>query len=293
MKLKKWIKENTTSLKGVKIAITGATGGLGEHVATTLVKLGATLFLLARNEEKTKALIKKISLIYPNANLQYIYCDLTNFESVKSATQELKIYEIDMLFHNSGIYNVPRTITSIGFDNVFQVNFLMPYYMTKELLPTLNKSKFGKVMVTGSVAHNYSKFNKSDIQFLKEKKSSKVYGNSKRMLMFSLYELMKNQNCKLSIAHPGVTLTNMTNHYPKCINWLVKIGIKLLFPSNEKAIRSLIKAVFDETDYHEWIGPSIFNVWGKPKKQKLKTCSEEESNEIFTISENLYSSLTK
>ena len=91
--------------------------------------------------------------------------------------------------------------------------------------------------------------------------------------------------------HPGVTLTNMTNHYPKAINWLVKIGIKLLFPKPQKAILSVLYGIFNPCEYHEWIGPKIFNVWGYPQKQKLKTCSNAESLQIFNNAEKIFNNL--
>ena len=111
--------------------------------------------------------------------------------------------------------------------------------------------------------------------------------------MCSLFELLKNENTTLSIVQPGITLTNITNHYPKAINWLVKIGIKLFFPNTKKASLSLIKGVFDKTEYPYWIGPKIFNIWGKPKKQKLKNIDNKEIKNIFNISEKLYNNLIK
>ena len=60
-------------------------------------------------------------------------------------------------------------------------------------------------------------------------------------------ELCKNEGVKVSVVHPGVTLTDMTNHYPKAINWLVKIGIKCLFPNIQKASLSLIKGIFENS----------------------------------------------
>ena len=133
---------------------------------------------------------------------------------------------------------------------------------------------------------------RKDIDFSTYKKPSKIYGNSKRFLMFALFELFKNKtNASLAIVHPGITLTNMTNHYPKAINWLVKIGIKLFFPHPKKASLSIIKGTNISCDYHEWIGPKLFNVWGYPIKRKLTTCSEKESKEIYKIAEHIFSNL--
>ena len=173
-----------------------------------------------------------------------------------------------------------------GYNNIFNVNFVSVYYMIKKLLPKIKKDQ-SKIIAVGSVAHNYSKIDVNDVDFSTHTKPSKVYGNSKRFLMFSLYELAKNEKFDLSIVHPGITLTNMTNHYPKAINWLVKIGIKLLFPSPQNAVLNLIYGLNNQTPYHMWIGPKLFNIWGKPKIKKLKTCSPSESRQIYLLSEKI------
>lgn len=290
MSINKWLKVNTASLQSKTIAITGSTGGLSKVLINELAKLGANFVFINQNKEKTEKQIKEITTLYPSIKIDFIECDLTNFDAVKTATKQLKLMNIDILYLSAGAYNITRFKTDIGYDNVFQINFVSHYYMVKELLPTLNKNN-GKVVAVGSIAHNYTTFNEDDIDFTKSEKSSHIYGNSKRFLMFSLYELFENQNAKLCVVHPGVTLTNITNHYPKAINWLVKLAMKLIFPSNRKASLSLIKGSFDNTDYHYWIGPKIATVWGYPTKTKLNTCSEEESKKLFEIAENIYKKL--
>jgi len=288
MKIEKWIKQNTHNLNRKTSVITGATGGIGKQLCKYLCDLNCNLILACRNKEKTNKFIEELKIEYPKINIEFLQLNLEDFDSIKTATNTLQNTNFDYLIHNSGVYNVERKTTSIGIDNIFQVNFVAPYYITKELLPNLQKNNT-KVIAVGSLAHNYSKVDKNDIEFKTRNKASKVYGNSKRYLMFSLYELFKNiNNLKLSIAHPGVTLTNMTNHYHWSINWLVKIGIKLFFPSVKKATLHLLKAVFENCSYLEWIGPTIFNVYGKPKKRKLKTCSEKEIQFIFKTAEEYY-----
>ena len=290
MNINKWIKENTFDLTNKTITITGSTGGLLNEVVKILANLNANLILINRNKEKTEKQIQQLKSLYPNITIEFIECDLSNFESVKKATSILKQKAIDILFLGAGVYNVKKFKTETGYNNIFQTNFVSHFYIVKELLPQLN-SVNGKVVAVSSVAYNYSIINESNIDFSLHKKSSKVYGNSKRFLTFSLMELLKNENTTLSIVHPGVTLTEMTNHYPKAINWLVKIGIKLFFPKTEQSALSLVKGVFESTEYHEWIGPKIFNIWGKTKKQKIKKITEEESKNIYIIAEEIYNNI--
>ena len=287
----KCIYENTSDLSNKTIAITGSTGGLGAFLVKTLAGLNANLILINRNKEKTENQIAELSKINPNNKIEFIECDLSDFESVKTATTILKQKQIDILYLAAGVYNIERFKTNLGYDNIFQTNFVSHYYIAKQLLNNI-KTTNGKIVAVSSIAYNYSKIDTNDIDFSTRKKHSKVYGNAKRFLTFSLMELAKKENVNLSIVHPGVTLTEMTNHYHKSINWLVKIFINSFCPSTQKASLSLIKGVFENTSYLEWIGPRILNVWGKPKKLKLNTCKEDEINNIFKIAEEIYNNLT-
>ena len=269
------------------IAMTGTTGGLGTIIAEKLVEKGYSLVFIDRNRNKSAKNAERIRAKFNDASITLLTCDLESFESVKHMANTLKKIKVDTLLLGSGIYSAPLKKCSTGYNNVFQVNFVSQYFLARYLSETCPTLKH--VVAIGSVAHNYSKIDEKDIDFSEREQTSKIYGNSKRFLMFSLYEYFKNEKwIDLSIAHPGVTYTNMTGHYPKAINWLVKIGIKLFFPSPRKAVRSIIRAVDDKCGYMEWIGPSILGVWGKPKKSVLKTCSKEESEAIGRLSDDIY-----
>lgn len=283
----KWLKFNTVSLKGKTVAVTGSTGGLGQELCKNLASLGANLILVDRNFVRSEAfanILRKDFCVTVNL----VTADLEDFSSVKSATEILKNIPIDIFIHNAGAYSIPRKICDTGYDNVFQINFVSPYYMIKSLLPLLRERK-GRVMVVGSIAHNYNKLDQNDIDFSKHTAASSVYGNAKRFLMFSLYELFKNEtDVKLAVTHPGVTFTNITAHYPKLIFAIIKYPMKIIFMKPEKAALSLIKGCFEETEYHSWIGPRFLNVWGSPKKQMLKTCTPAESKKIGEIAEEVF-----
>ena len=289
MKIKQWLTANTHDLINKTIAITGSTGTLATTLIKELIKLNCNFIFINRNKEKTQQQINSLSQTYTNTIFDFVECDLSNFENVKSATNLLKEKHIDILYLCAGAYNIPRHKTNLGYDNVFQINFLSQYYIAKELLSNLI-SVDGKIVLVSSIAHNYSKIDMNDIDFSTRKKHSKVYGNAKRFLTFSLMELCRKEGVNLSIVHPGVTLTEMTNHYPKAINWLVKIGIKMFFPSSKKSSLSLIKGVFDSTEYKEWIGPELMNVWGFPSKKEMKI-EDDEIKQIFEISEKIYGNI--
>lgn len=281
--MKKWFNKNTESLVGKTVAVTGTTGGIGRELCFYLAELGASLILLDRNQARSENFKNELLASFPDIDVECLNIDMERFETVKTACEALKTRKIDVFIHNAGAYSIPRHTCSTGYDNVFQINFVSPYYMIREL-------EVEKTVVVGSIAHNYSKIDPDDVDFSTRKASSKVYGNSKRFLMFSLYELFKGKHT-LSITHPGITFTNITNHYPKLVFTLIKHPMKIIFMNPKKAALSVLKGVFDSCKHHEWIGPRLFDVWGLPNKKKLKTCSASESEQIGKIAEEIYKKL--
>ncbi len=282
----KWLNNNTRSLKGKTVAVSGATGGIGIWVCEYLVYLGADLICLDRNAEKSNKLIENLKQKYTNLNAKHITVDLENFCQVKTVTEQLKELDIDYLILNAGAYKIPRHKCDTGYDNVYQINFISPYYIARELAPII-KEKGGRVVAVSSIAHNYSKINVNDIDFSNVSASSKVYGNAKRFLTFSLFGLFNNDKT-LSVVHPGITFTNITNHYPKFIFMLIKHPMKIIFMKPKKAALNIIYGVFNGCKNNIWIGPRFFNLWGLPKIQKLHTCDKHESMQICKITKNIF-----
>lgn len=282
----KWIDSNGFSLKGKTVAISGATGGIGSILCDYFAYLGANIICLDRNAEKSNKLINKLKEKYPYLYVQHITLDLENFNMVKNVVEQIKTLNIDYLILNAGAYKIPRHKCSTGFDNVFQINFISPYYLAINLAPSI-KEKGGRVVAVSSIAHNYSKIDSEDIDFSTRKAASLVYGNAKRFLTYSLFEYF-NDDLTLSIAHPGITFTNITAHYPKLIFAIIKHPMKVIFMSPKKAALSILMALFIGCNKNEWIGPRILNIWGLPKKTVLKTASINESKQISLIANMLF-----
>ncbi len=291
MKIEKWLELNTETLKGKTVAITGSTGGLGKDISRYLASLGADLILVDRSRERSETNRDRLIAYYPDARVSCINADLSDIDSVKAATDKLKHLKPDVFIHNAGAYSIPRCKTSIGYDNVFTINFISPYYMIRELLPTL-RERGGRVVVVGSIAHNYSRIDESDIDFSTRRASSKVYGNAKRYLMFSLYELFEcEREVSLAVTHPGITFTNITAHYPPLIYAIIKNPMKIIFMRSDKAALSILRGVFDNTEHSTWIGPRVFGIWGLPKKSRLTTCKCDESAKIGQIAGQIYNEI--
>ena len=282
------LKKNTSSLSGKTVAVSGATGGIGRELCFYLASLGALLVLVNRSDTKAKALGEELILRYPDTKIEYVTADMEDISSVRRAADVLVEKGIDILFLNAGAYSIPRHKCDTGFDNVFQINFVSPYYIARRLLPSI-RARGGRVVAVGSIAHRYSKSDAADVDFSTRSKASLVYGNSKRYLMCALPALAEREG-EVVIAHPGITFTNITAHYPKIIFAIIKHPMKVVFMSVKKATLSILAGAFWSASGDEWIGPRLFDVWGLPKRKRFKI-SDDEAKRIREAAEDIYNGL--
>ena len=289
MSINKWIKCHTHSLEGKKVAVSGATGGIGRELCAHLASLGASLVLVDRNQRKSAELEEALKKRFPSLSVTRIRADMESLEDVKAAARELVAMEIDYLILNAGAYHIPRHVCHSGYNNVFQINYVSPYFLARALLPHIS-ARGGRIVAVGSIAHNYSKTDMADLDFSGRTKSSLVYGNAKRQLMFSLLSL---DSESIVLTHPGITLTGITAHYPKLIFALIKHPMKVIFMSPKKASLCILAGLFQNSPKRGWIGPRLFDVWGLPKAKALATCSEDEQRRIAEVAEQIYASLSQ
>lgn len=285
---KKYLAKYENKLAGKRVVLFGSTGGIGQQLCKYILTLGGVLITVDRNPKKVEQLREALRQDFPKAEIYNKIADLEQLETVKQVCDELVDIGVDVLIHNAGAYSIPRKTCSTGYDNVFQINFLSPYYVTNRLMSHLESRK-GRVVVVGSIAHNYSKIDEKDIDFSGRTKASLVYGNAKRYLMLSMLELMKEHpDVTLSITHPGITFTNITNHYPKLVFAIIKHPMKVIFMPPKHAAISIVQGIFDETTCYQWIGPRFFHIWGKPSKKTLRTCKAKEIKTIYDIAKQIY-----
>ena len=283
----RWFARYIHTLVGKRVAVCGATGGIGEELCRHLARLGAELWLCCRSEAKTQALMDTLREEYPDLVARFVPLDLEDAASVCAAADLLAQTPPHILIHNAGAYAIPRHTTAQGVDNVFAINCLGPYALTKRLLASM-ATVDGHVVVVGSIAHNYSKIDPADTDFATHKAASKVYGNAKRHLMLALYEEFEGvKGVTLSVVHPGITFTNITNHYPKWLFFFIKHPMKVIFMPPRRAALSVLRGVFEPTAYGRWIGPWLFDVWGLPRKRTLRTFTPAEAKTAHANLERL------
>lgn len=128
--------------KQLVIAITGATSGIGKTTADYLVKQGHIVYSLSRR-------------VYPDNEIKYLSCDITNDEQIVSALNTIITNEgkLDVLINNAGmgISGAIEYQDENDIKKIMDVNLKGTISMTKYAIPYLRDTK-GKIINIGSIA---------------------------------------------------------------------------------------------------------------------------------------------
>jgi NAD(P)-dependent dehydrogenase (short-subunit alcohol dehydrogenase family) len=125
------------------IIITGAATGIGATTAQLFSEQGAKVFALDIHP-----------LTYTAENVEYIQCDVANFEQVKDHIEDIvdSIDKLDFLFSNAGIHGIATLEdTSLEqIDNFININIKGVLNTLKCVLPVMREQRHGSVVLMGS-----------------------------------------------------------------------------------------------------------------------------------------------
>ena len=125
--------------------VCGSTQGIGKATAIALANEGVNVTLIARNEEKLKAVLAEL----PKANQchGYLVADFSEPEALKKAleTTDLKFH---ILINNTG---GPKggdllSATSTDLINAFQMHIVCNQILTQSVVPFMKSEKFGRII---------------------------------------------------------------------------------------------------------------------------------------------------
>lgn len=134
------------------VLITGASGGIGQAIATKLAKNGFSLYLhYFKNQESIKTLLNKLVSLNPKSEFIPIQADLRTEAGCQKLCQE--IYQIDGIVHNGGIA-ISKVLTSMlteEINDLINLHLTSPILLTKNLLPKMIKNKYGQIVFVSSI----------------------------------------------------------------------------------------------------------------------------------------------
>ncbi len=296
MNIKKWIKDNCASLSEKTIVITGTTGGLGHETLKILASLQANLIVGVRRPEVAKTQCKEIEKLTNCKIIQVLTLDLSDKNSIFDFSKQLdKLCPsgIDAFICNAAAYSGKGKPEIYGLQSHFFSNCIGTLYLSRLILPILNKKENSKLVIVSSLSYSFVKIDPNDIDKKTCKSKLKSYSNTKRWLTIGANHFKPEfekeyKNVCVNICHPGICATSIISpkngKIKKFLFKFVDIAEKIVFPSTKKQALNEVFAIYSKTKSGEWIGPSgKTKVYGKPKIQPLKLKFKPPETEEFVV----------
>lgn len=267
------------------VLITGATDGIGKETAKALAKKNFKVIIHGRNEKKAKAVVDEIKKETPNAELDIVLADLLSFKEVKKMAEEVsaKYDHLDVLINNAGaVFSKERLLTKDGEERTFQLNVFSPFLLSQLLLPLVQKSKDGRIIIEASAAHSASR--KPDFNDMKSEKKYGAQGNYCLSKLYAIWmarhfsKVLKEKgitNVTYNIAHPGASGTDFGQSVKKgfIVDMIYKLALRFTLTPAEGAASEIYLA-------------SSSDVQGVTGKYYSPKCIEDKVNERYYSKEN-------
>lgn len=301
----KTIDIDVPSLDGTLAVVTGASDGIGLHIAERLARAGADVVLPVRNRDKGQAAVRRIGERVPGAKLDLRTLDLSSLESVATFADQLVTEgrPLSILVNNAGLMTPPtRQVSVDGHELQFATNHLGPFALTVRVLPLL-RAAHGNVVHQVSVAADQHQVHWDDLDWEADYHPMRAYSSSK--IAFGLFgmELHRRSEAggwgvRSNLSHPGVAPTNLLAAQPgmgraqdttgvKVIRLLSRLGLLVGTPESA-ALPAVYAATNPAATGGRLYGPRGFrNLGGPPAEQAVysRLRSPEDGRRIVERSE--------
>ena len=181
-------------------------------MATELARLGATVLVHGRDDNRGQATLTEIAQATGNDRLGWYRADLGELEQVRrlAAAVAADAPQLDALISNAGIggeYPVGgRQVSPDGIELRFAVNYLAGFLLIRLLLPTLQASAPARIVQVSSTGQAPIDFD--DVMLTRSYSSGQAYCQSKLaqiMFTFDLAEELAGTGLTATALHPPVT----------------------------------------------------------------------------------------
>ena len=143
---------NPFTLEGKTIMVTGASSGIGKHIAIDCSKMGARLAITGRNEERLRQTMDALE----GDGHKMIIADLNKQEDIDALVSQTDAVDGLALIAGIGFKLPVKFINQAKIDEIFKTNLFAPMLIVQGLLKKKKINKGGSILLMSSAAAFYA-----------------------------------------------------------------------------------------------------------------------------------------
>jgi dehydrogenase/reductase SDR family protein 12 len=201
-------------MDGRTVVVTGAASGIGLAAAAGFARLGASVWALARNDERAGQAARLIRSRAAAAaaealDVRPVACDLISLAALHAFTGWFSRQEqrLDVLVNNAGVMPGQRTRTVDGVELTFATHVLAPWVLIEGLTPLLRAAAPSRVINVTSGGQYDQKIPGGDIESDRARYGPKrIYARTKReelVLTEQWAQRLAGTGVHVHAMHPG------------------------------------------------------------------------------------------
>ena len=191
--------------RGLTVLVTGATGGIGRELVTSLAGSGSRLILHGRSADRVAETVRAVAV--DRVDARGVVADLSSLgETARLAEEALEAGSIDLLINNAGVgFGKDRALRETsrdGFELRFAVNYLAPVLLTRRLLARGMPTR----AVVNVASAGQAPLDLDDLQSTRHYDGVQAYRRSKLALICFTLDLAAETKIAVNALHPGTFL---------------------------------------------------------------------------------------
>ncbi len=199
-----------------KIVITGGNSGIGKALVEEMCARGHEVIVIARDSQKTKAVIQTLVQTYGPQTIQLVPADLSRVDDIQNAVTALVNMNttIDVLINNAGVLKLKKELAQDNVEMTMSVNLLAAYRLTQGLLDA--GTPIRRIINITSELFKKGTLDFEDMINPKKYKGQQVYCNTKlaNLALSAQWYAAYGKRIDVIALHPGVVASSAFRDYP-------------------------------------------------------------------------------
>lgn len=218
---------NSWQIEGKYCLISGSTSGIGLATAEGLLRNGAEVTIMGRNERKAEQAIVYLRSETGEVPRDVLLADLSSLEGISDAANAYRSRQnrLDVLINNVGGFFLRHELSPDGIEMTLALNHLSYYGLTVGLVDMLRAAEAGRVIVVSSESHRGAHLDPEHVDPREGFPGYRGYGKSKLANVLFTYELarkLKGTQVTANALHPGFVATGIASkHSPLLLKPLI------------------------------------------------------------------------